>query len=399
MPLTDSQIRSLKPDGRITRHPDGGGLYLEVLPSGTKTFRLRYYAPCGKRSWLTIGPYPATRLGEARHRRDEVKLGLRRGTAPAVSAPLAEAAPQVDESGLWRTVARRYLALRRADGAAPKTMTKLERQIGWTIEALGDMPVSEITAPDILALVRPIEEDGRVETAHEVRSRCSQVFRFAIGEGLATIDPASFTLVAMRKRKRGEFAGLTDPTDVGRLMRAIRADEVSEPQVRAGLLLSAYLFPRNSELRGMRWEEIDWKRATWEVPGARMKMKRDHLVPLPRQTLAVLHEIRSWTGRVPLVIPAPRNWQRLIPDTTFNVALRRLGFPGKEHVHHGFRTTFSTTMNEKGWNKDWIEKQLAHEEANKVRRSYNKAEYLEGRAEMMQAYADWLDAVAERRYQ
>jgi len=196
----------------------------------------------------------------------------------------------------------------------------------------------------------------------------------------------------MVKRRRGSFNGLIDPKDVGKLMRAIRANEGSEPQVRAALLLSAYLFPRNSELRGMLWTEIDWKGALWEIPAARMKMKRDHLVPLPTQALAILRELQPWTGRAKLAIPAPRDHGKMVSDATFNAALRRLGFSSDKHVHHGFRTTASTNLNELGYNRDWIERQLAHVPGDKVRGTYNKAQYIRGRTEMMQAYADWLDA-------
>jgi integrase len=195
----------------------------------------------------------------------------------------------------------------------------------------------------------------------------------------------------MVKRRAGSHAGATDPKLVGKLMRALRSYQ-GEPQVRVALLLSAYLFPRNTELRGMRWNEVDWEKALWSIPGSRMKMKRDHLVPLPRQAVALLREIRPWSGRSALVIPSPRSLANMVSDMTFNAALRRLGFPKEVHVHHGFRVTASTTLNELGFNKDWVERQLAHVTGNTVRGTYNKAEYLPGRVQMMQAYADWLDA-------
>ena len=195
----------------------------------------------------------------------------------------------------------------------------------------------------------------------------------------------------MVKRRRGEFAGLTDPKAVGQLMRCIHAYRERHWLVGSALLLSAYLFPRSSELRGMRWDELDFEQALWEVPGERMKMKRDHVVPLPTQALAVLEEIRSIDLGSQLVFPSPRDPRRTLSEMTFNAALRRLGYGSNIHVHHGFRTTASTNLNEMGWNSDWIERQLAHVPANKVRSSYNKAEYLEGRRTMMQQYATWLD--------
>lgn len=395
MPLTDAQIKSLKPGPRLTRVYDGGGLYVEVAPTGAKMFRLEYRGTDGKKRTFTVGPYPDTKLADARFERERVKRQVREGSDPVEERPRpAREAPKEDRR--WRSLAARYIAYRRRDGAAWRTMAKLERQVNETLAILGEKAVDEITAQDILAVVRPIEDRGHVESAHEVRTRCSQIFEFAEAEGIPNSNPARVSRVAMVKRRRGSFAGLTDPREIGGLMRAIRGYSQGEPQVRAALLLSAYLFPRNTELRGMRWDEIDWKRAVWEVPAERMKMKRDHLVPLPRQAVEVLKEIRSWTGRSPLVIPAPRDFTKMVSDMTFNQALRRIGYAASQHVHHGFRTTASTTLNELGFNRDWIERQLAHVEENKVRGTYNKAQYLKGRTEMMQTYADWLDAQAAR---
>jgi len=209
-------------------------------------------------------------------------------------------------------------------------------------------------------------------------------------------DPAAITIDAMVKRRWGEFSGITHPRDVGPLMRAIRNYKEDNRFVGSALLLSAYLFPRNSELREMKWSEIDWSRKIWEIPGERMKMKRDHLVPLPRQAVDILTNVREWDVGSSLVFPSPRDAKRMVSDMTFNSALRRLGYNNDTHVHHGFRTTASTNLNELGWNADWIERQLAHVSANKVRSSYNKAEYIGGRTEMMQFYADWLDSRAKK---
>lgn len=207
-----------------------------------------------------------------------------------------------------------------------------------------------------------------------------------------THDPAAFTIDAMIKRRRGEFAGITDPAAVGKLLHAIESYREAYPVVGAALMLSAYLFPRNTELRGMRWDEIDWDSLRWEVPGQRMKMNRDHIVPLPSQAIDLLRFLQKYDFGSELVLPSPRDPKRMVSDMTFNAALRRMGFKSDRHVHHGFRTTASTNLNEMGWNYDWIERQLAHVPANKVRSSYNKAQYLDGRTAMMQAYADWLDS-------
>jgi integrase len=243
----------------------------------------------------------------------------------------------------------------------------------------------------LLAVVNPIAESGRIETAHGVRSRFSQIFRYAAARGLCTHDPASVIIDAMISRQAGEYAGITEPKEVRKLLQSIHEYRKQHIIVGSALLLSAYLFTRNTELRGMQWAEIDWDTAIWEIPGERMKANRDHIVPLPRQALGILSELKEIDFGSKFVFPSPREPGRMLSNMAFNAALRRMGYTNDVHVHHGFRTTASTNLNEMGWNSDWIERQLAHVPANKVRASYNKAEYLDGRRKMMQAYANWLD--------
>jgi integrase len=368
MPLKDVEIKNAKLAARTVKLFDGGGLFLEVLPSGRKTFRIDYRY-LGKGRTLSVGQYPDTKLADARIEVGRVKAALRRGEDRVESAPLQRPeapAPEVDETRLWRNVAARYLEFRRRDGAAHRTMAKLETHVAYTFGVLGEKVVDQVSATDILAVVRPIEATGRTETAHRVRAVCSQIFEFAEAEGIPNSNPARVSRGAMVRRAGGSHAGVTDPKLIGRLMRAIRAYR-GEPQVRVALLLSAYLFPRNTELRAMRRDEIDRDKALWNVPGARMKMGHDHVVPLSTQTLALLREIRLWTRRSELVIPAPRDPGKMVSDMTFNAALRWLGFSKEVHVHHGFRVSASTTLNELGFNRCWIERQLAHVTGNKVR--------------------------------
>lgn len=398
MALTDAQIRSFKPENRRVRKSDGGGLFVDVMPSGNKIFRLAYRFD-GKQRTLVIGEYPYIRLADARLKAAEHRQCLRDGIDPQATKISEEASPEPVEhpqGPLWREVAMDYLMLRQRSGAATRTLQKLNRQIDVTINHLGDKELTDITAEDVLSVVNPIAEAGQVENAHEIRSRFSQVFRYAAARGLIAYDPAAVTIDAMIPRKRGEFAGLVEPKEVGELMARINAYAEEYLWVGAALQLSAYLFPRNSELRGMRWDEIDWDAAIWDIPGDRMKMKRDHVVPLPRQTVTILRKLKEIDVGSPLVFPAPRDPRKMLSDNTFNSALRRIGYDRTQHVHHGFRTTASTLLNEMGWNSDWIERQLAHVQTNKVRAAYNKAQYLEGRAEMMQAYADYLDGLSDR---
>lgn len=394
MPLTDTQVRAIRSSEKRVRVSDGGGLFLEVLPSGRKVFRLAYRLAGNQRTKM-IGDYPRTSLADARLKVAAFKLDLNSSDPEIVelaTRPRPTVKMQKRESTTWREVADGYLMMRQQSNPAPKTLSKLNSQISITVDALGNKLVNEITAQDILDVVNPIASSGRVETAHEVRARFSQIFRYAGARGLVTHDPAAFTIDAMVKRRRGEFAGVTDPAAVGNLLHAIEGYRNTNPIVGAALMLSAYLFPRNTELRGMRWDELDWDASRWEVPGQRMKMSRDHIVPLPSQALGLLRQLQYFDVGSDLVLPSPRDPKRMVSDMTFNSALRRIGYKSDRHVHHGFRTTASTNLNEMGWNYDWIERQLAHVPANKVRSSYNKAQYLDGRTKMMQSYADWLDA-------
>ena len=222
----------------------------------------------------------------------------------------------------------------------------------------------------------------------QIVDRCCEAWNFfandktAITQSLPDNGP---------KRSTTRAVGITDPKAVGQLMRDIQQYRERHFLVGAALLLSAYLFPRNTELRGMRWGEIDLKDNIWDIPAQRMKMKRDHVVPLATQAVDILQNLRSFDLGSELVFPSLRDPTRMVSEMTFTAALRRMGYGRGRHVHHGFRTTASTNLNEMGWNSDWIERQLAHVPANKVRSSYNKAEYIVGRKEMMQKYANWLD--------
>lgn len=404
MALTSLQIESLKPGPKKQKVADEGGLYVEVMPSGRKTYRLRFRYQ-GKQPDVRLGTTDYMRLAEARAIRDLVRSKIDRGedphealgAAPARAREVAVEPPPADRMDAFEKVARSYRDYRQRRGGNHRTMAKLDRHMAMMIDHFGQTPVGEITAARILDLLLPIEESGRVEVAHEVRSRIVQVLDYADAIGFPNTNPARKVIGAMQPRKRGQWPGVTEPAAVGKLMRDISAFQNCEPETRWGLLLSAYLFPRSEQLRGATWEEIDLDGALWDIPGSRMKGADafDHLVPLPRQAVAILHEIRDYTGGVGYVVPSPRGVNRKLSEMAFNMALRRIGYCTKtQHCHHGFRTTASTTLNELGFNSDWIERQLSHVEKNKVRGVYNKAQYLPGRTKMMQAYADWLDAQA-----
>ncbi|MEM1430014.1 MAG: integrase arm-type DNA-binding domain-containing protein [Pseudomonadota bacterium] len=395
MPLTDSVIRALRPAEKTFRESDGGGLMLEVTPSGAKRFRLKYRIS-GRQKMIGLGDYPDVSLRAARSLREAAKAALAEGRDPQIEVrpgPLKPRAYVGVSEGSFASYMRDYLAKREKDGAAEPTLAKMRVYAREVEKVIGSHRMVDVRAPDIIEACRIYDERGMYASAHQVRTLCSQVFRYAIARGVETFDYASVVRDALPKATVRNFAALTSPAEVGKLMRAIRIGPIRFPQIRAGLLLSAYTAQRSSQIRNMRWDQIDEE--VWHCPAEQMKgprgTRRDHLVPLSRQAVEVIESLRGLTGREELVLFSSDSKSGLISENSMNKALDRLGFGSEVHRQHGFRTTFSTTMNELGWNADWIEMQLAHVTRERVRGVYNKARYLPQRAEMMQAYADWLD--------
>lgn len=409
MPLTETQIKRAKPDARRYRLIDGLGLSVEVRPTGSKMF-VKQYRHGGKQRSEMIGEFPEVSLAAARARTLEINQTLKEGGDPAeASRSRRQAKPKepdavalvVPEERRFETVADRFISKREAEGVAEATLNKLHWNLGVAKKRFQGRDIAAIKPPEILKLVEDIQETGKLEKAKDVHRKLSQVFQYGIGLGLVDLDPAQMIKRAVIKKPGGSHPGLTDPHSVGGLMRAIRGYS-GQPETRAGLLLSAFTVLRSTELRGARWREIDLEAALWTVPQDRMKGRYgDHLVPLSRQAVEVLAGLREWQGvedEDAYVFPCPAYYDRHMSNATLNAAIRRLGYDTRrEHCQHGFRTTFSTNMNEQGWNRDWIERQLCHVDRDEVRSAYNKALYLDGRREMMQAYADWLDQVGQRQ--
>jgi len=406
MALTEAQIKKAEPGDKLYKLADGRGLFLQVRTSGAKVF-VKEYRFNGKRGSLTLGEFPELKLAIARTKAERVNLQVRSGEDPRQSGAIrrdpipaadAEEAP-VPEERRVEVVAAAFIRKRMKEGIAEATLNKLNWNLGSLAGgALYGRDIASIKPPEVLALVEKVQEEGKVEKAKDIHRKLGQLFDYAIALGLVEWNPARMVTRAVIKTKGGEHPGLTCPSDVGGLMRAIRLyPDTAGQETRAALLLSAYTFLRSRELRGARWEEIDLDLGLWTVPKERMKgQDGDHLVPLSRQAKRILEALSMCRGDNDLVFPMLRYPDRYMSENTLNAALRRLGYDTrKEHCHHGFRTTFSTNMNEQGWNRDWIERQLAHSSKDNVRAAYNKALYLGGRTEMMQGYADWLDAVAE----
>ena len=384
MRLTNAKIAAARPGETTKKLSDGGGLQLHVTPAGGKLWRLAYRFE-GKQRTLAIGRYPDISLKAARAARDDAKALIAAGRDPSTEKRKAKVAPPT-----WAEVASEFIERERQRGRADATVKKLSHQIGHTIRAFGDQPIAEMRASDLLPLLRVFEQGGKHETARQVRALCSRVFRYAVATDRAENDPAAVLEGALVSPPRGGYAAITDRGGVGALLRAIRGYQ-GEPTTATGLRVLAYTFLRPGEVIALRWADVDWQERLISIPAERMKMDRPHLVPLSRQVVDALTALRPWTGDGALVFPSLRSPGKSISNATLNAALRRLGYTREQMVAHGFRQIASTLLNEEGWPSDWIERQLAHVETNKVRAAYNKAEYIDGRREMMQAYADLLD--------
>lgn len=388
--LTDIKLRSLKPRSTVYRVADSAGLAIEVRSNGGRYWRFRY-RHAGKSKMLSFGAYPEVTLAEARRLRDEARKTLREGTDPSVRRQADKARARAAASDTFEAVAREWLG--RQDVAA-KTAAKNRWLIeSHTFPALGRRPIAEITPGELLAVLRKIEARGTLETAQRVKQKCGQVFRFAILEGKAEIDPTGSLRGALKQARARHHATVTEPKAIGELLRAIDGF-TGQPATLAALRLAPLVFVRPGELRQAEWLEFDLDAAEWRIPGWRMKMRAAHLVPLSTQAVAILRDLHPLTGRGRYVFPSVRTAERPMSENTVNAALRRLGYSKDEMTGHGFRAMASSRLNEMGWKPDAIERQLAHAESNKVREAYaHAAQYLDERRRMMQAWADYLDSL------
>jgi integrase len=391
--LTDTAIRKAKPADKPLRLFDGGGLYLEVSPAGGKLWRLKYRFG-GKEKRLALGAYPHISLADARDRRGDARKLLANGIDPGQmkkAAKVEKIAAVTAAADTFEAVALSWLA--RQEGAEITL-----RKSRWILETflfpeLGSTPIAEVTPRLLLEALRKVEASGRLETAKRARTKAGQVFRWAILEGKVEADPTASLRGALKAPKNKHHAAITDPIRIGELLRAIEGFS-GQPVTLAALKLAPLVFVRPGELRQAEWAEFDLGGAMWRIPGERMKMKAAHIVPLSTQAVAILSELQPLTGDGRYVFPGLRTVNRPMSENTVNAALRRLGYGTDEMTGHGFRSMAASRLNEMGWNADAIERQLAHAESNKVRAAYtHAAQYLDERKRMMQAWADYLDAL------
>lgn len=390
MPLTVAAIKRAKPQARPRKLADCFGLYLLINPNGSRWWRFRYRFR-GKENLLSMGTYPATSLASARERCEAARQLLRAGIDPSQARQAAKRPTPTVVADTFETVAREWMAYEQVSQVtADKNLWIFER---FLFPSLGALPLASITSRVLLDALRAIEATGKWETAKRAKIKAGQVFRYALLEGRCQNDPTVSLRGALKTTTTTHRAAITDPQRMGELLRAIDGYAGRDITQRA-LQLAPLLFVRPGELRYARWNEFDLHEGLWRIPGERMKMKAPHLVPLATQAVKLLCLLRPMTGSGKYVFPSRSSVDKPIGENTLNSALRRLGYSKKEMTAHGFRSMAATRLNELGWNRDAIERQLAHAESNKVRAAYtHAAQYLDERKRMMQAWADYLDAL------
>ena len=391
MKLNARQVVAAKPREKAYKLADGAGLYLEVVPSGSRYWRMKYRFN-GKEKRMAFGVYPAVSLAQARALRDEAKKKLAEGIDPSFAKKEEKLVRDVQLNNTFQAVALEWHGTkvsRWSEGYASDIIEAFNKDI---FPYIGQQPVNEIKPLVLLNVLRRMESRGATEKAKKGRQRCSEVFRYAIVTGRAEYNPAADLTSAMSGHESKHYPFLT-VEELPDFFKALSGYTGSPLVVLAARLL-ILTGVRTGELRGAFWSEFDLEKAVWEIPAERMKMKRPHLVPLSTQALEIVQQLKVMSGQYPLVFPGRNDPRKTMSEASINQVFKRIGYTGKV-TGHGFRHTMSTILHEEGFNTAWIETQLAHVDKNAIRGTYNHALYLEGRREMMQWYADYIDNIGK----
>jgi integrase len=381
--LTNTQIKNLKPNGKLYRELDSLGLYIEVNKSGSKTWRQRFYIN-GKENMLTLGAYPDVSLLDARQARDHNKQLIKLDIDPS---KLGQDNTQIsgetftDMFNVWHKHMYDSWDEKYAEDV-------IQRSKRYLLPYIGSKKIDSITSKDMLTLFKSIEKRGVIDTLHKIKGIASRIFRHSVGMGVIESDPTrDLPSDIFKKKKTKHYSTITDPREIGGLLRMLDTYKWS-PDVAAALKLAPHLFLRPAELAGLTWKEVDFDDNIIRIAPERMKMKRTHLVPMSKQVSFMLLSIKTSND---FVFSSPRGKSRHINPESLRAGLRRLGLTNDDLTTHGFRHMASTRLNELGFNSDVIERQLAHCETNKVKAAYNHAEHLIERKKMMQHWSDYLD--------
>lgn len=392
MSLSDAKVRNAKATAKPYKISDGDGLFLLVTPNGSKYWRFKYYY-AGKEKLLAFGVYPDVSLSDARDRRSEARRTIAAGNDPGQLKKEAKVRAVLESENTFEKTAREWLENRKHKLAAV-TYRAIERRVETHIlPTLARRQIPSITPPEVLILLRKVESAGTIDTAHRVMQTCSQIFTYAIATGRAERNPVPDLRGALKQHTVKHQAYLTEnelPEFLEKLA-AYHGDPITKLATRFLLLT----FVRTKELRGAQWQEFNLDKAEWRIPAERMKMKLLHIVPLSKQAIKIIKEIKNHSGNQQYIFPNSHNLSTFMSENTILYALYRMGYHSRA-TGHGFRSTASTILNENGFSPDVIERQLAHSEPNSVRAAYNHAQYLPERRKMMQWWADYLDKVAAK---
>lgn len=390
MALNETKLRNLRASTNLYRVADANGLCIEVATNGTKLWRYRYRF-IGKASMVGLGSYPAVSLADARRKREEARALLVAGVNPAVHLRAQRAAVVERAANSFGAIAAEWFT-ENAHRLSPGTLTRDRRVVEKDLAPwLGDTPVAELKASDLLTALKRIQNRGALETAHRARSLASKLIRYAIATGRAERNPATDLIGSLPNPTQEHFASVTEPAKVGELLRAIYG-YTGQTVTIAALKLAPMVFVRPGELRAARWADIDLDAAEWRYMAA--KTKTPHIVPLSTQAVTILRELFPSTGAGQFVFPGVRSTRRMLSENTINAALRRLGYDKDTMTGHGFRAMARTILDEQlGYRPDFIEHQLAHAVRDPNGRAYNRTAHLAERRKMMQGWADYLDVL------
>jgi integrase len=391
MALTDIQVKKATFDNskKVTKIFDEKGMFLQVMKNGSKYFKFQYYF-AGKQKQISLGVYPETSLKEAREKRDEARKMVSNGINPSEVRKLNKQNLIDDLANNFQSVASEWYVKYKSKWTpkhAERKWRSLEKDV---LPYIGKMPIRSITPQDILKVLNRIQDRGAIETAHRVKTICGEVFRYGVIINKCERDYTLDLKGALLSPKTKHMACIKDPKKLGDLLKAIDNYE-GEFVTRCALKLTPVVFARPGELRQAEWSEIDFEKKHWRIPAYKMKMRREHIIPLSKQAIEILKDIEPVTGRWKYVFPSILSKDRPMSNNTINTALRRMGYTNDEVTAHGFRGTASTLLYENGFKEAHIETQLAHTEQNKVKAAYNHAKYIEERTRMMQWWADYLD--------
>lgn len=390
MALTDVAIRNAKPAAKPYKMSDAAGLYLLVTPSGGRLWRVKFRV-AGKEKLLSLGGWPEVSLANARKERDKAREALAAGADPAREKQQAKHRAKVSAANSFGEIAQEFIDKRRREGMSASTADKSEYYIERMGPIIARMPIAEIAAPDLLAVLRRIEAKGNYETARRVLQLSGRVFRYAIATARLVSDPSRDLRGALTAPQPKHYGAIIEAKRAGELLRSIEGYD-GYALTKIAMQLSANVFVRPGELRHAEWCEIELEGALWTIPATKMKMRKAHQVPLSRQSVELFRQLYEISGPSGYAFPSIRTRTRPMSENTINAGLRRLGFSGSEMTAHGFRAMASTLLNESGkWHPDAIERALAHGDEDKVRAAYHRGTHWKERVEMAQWWSDYLD--------